>query len=112
MIIYISRKNGFDILESTGFPKYLAERVRYNGNNIFNIFFTKFGENLYFHDFQYFPISYKYDFNLFGILHHKDNGGKPDFLKIWLEGGDKTAGPGSTNPDMLEKSVRASLKVI
>ena len=48
---------------------------------VLTFFFTKFGGNLYFHDFQYFPISYKYDFNLFGILHHKDNGGKPDFFK-------------------------------
>ena len=81
MIIYISRKNGFDILESTGFPKYLAGRVRLTATTVLTFFFTKFGENLYFHDFQYFPISYKYDFNLFGILHHKNNGVKPDFFK-------------------------------
>ena len=61
-------------------------------------FFTKLGEkNLHFHDFQYFPISWKIGLTFLETWHHEDYGSQQYFQNtIWLEGWDITARPSWT----------------
>ena len=50
------------------------------------------GKKIGIHDFQYFPISCKNGFDIFGNRHHEDY----YFQNFWLEGWDITARPGWT----------------